>query len=202
MYGCESWTIMKAWVLKNGCFWTVVSEKIPESPLDDKETKPVNLKEISPEYALEGLMLKVKLQLWPPDSKSWLLGTRVWCWERLKAGGKGDDRGWDGWMASLKWAPGVGNGQGSLACCSPWGCKESDTTEWLKWTELNQSILTFYYCWRLLSVKGSISVSLNLHFVYLLCNNICFIHFLCLEFFLIIHLLLKLSLCYLEMWYL
>ena len=139
------------------------------------------------------------LATWCKELTHW---KRHWYWERLKAGGKGDDRGWDGWMASLKWAPGVGNGQGSLACCSPWGCKESDTTEWLKWTELNQSILTFYYCWRLLSVKGSISVSLNLHFVYLLCNNICFIHFLCLEFFLIIHLLLKLSLCYLEMWYL
>ena len=55
----------------------------------------------------------------------------------LKAGGEGDNKGWDGWMASLtRWtwvwvAPGAGDGQGSLACCSPWGCKESDMTEWL-----------------------------------------------------------------------
>ena len=59
---------------------------------------------------------------------------RPWCWERLKAGGEEDDRGWDGWMASpTQWtwvwlAAGVGDGQGSLACCSPWGRKESDTT--------------------------------------------------------------------------
>ena len=68
---------------------------------------------------------------------------RPWCWERLKAGGEGDDRGWDGWMASLTlwiwvgWTPGVGDGQGGLACCSPWGRKESDTTEQLNWIELN-----------------------------------------------------------------
>ena len=66
---------------------------------------------------------------------------RPWCWERLKVGGEGDDEGWDGWMASLtqrtwvllNW---VGDGQGGLACCSPWSCKESDTTEQLNWTEL------------------------------------------------------------------
>ena len=67
---------------------------------------------------------------------------RPWCWERLKVGGEGDDKGWDGWMASLtQWTwvwinSGAGNGQGGLACCSPWGCKESDMTKWLNWTEL------------------------------------------------------------------
>ena len=60
---------------------------------------------------------------------------RPWCWERLKAGGEGDDRGWDGWMASLtQWTwvwvnSRVGDGQGGLACCSPWSHKESDTTQ-------------------------------------------------------------------------
>ena len=80
--------------------------------------------------------------LWPSDVKSWLL-KRPWCWERLKRGGEGDDRGWDGWMASpTQWTwvwvnSRVGDGQGGLACCSTWGRKESDTTEWLNWTELN-----------------------------------------------------------------
>ena len=67
---------------------------------------------------------------------------RPWRWERSKVGGEGDDRGWDGWMASPTpwtwvWVDlGVGDGQGGLACCSPWGHKESDTPERLNWTEL------------------------------------------------------------------
>ena len=60
---------------------------------------------------------------------------------RLKAGGEGDDRGWDGWMTSLmdmsEQALGLGDGQGSLSCCNPWGCKELDMTVWLDWTELS-----------------------------------------------------------------
>ena len=66
---------------------------------------------------------------------------RPWCWERLRAGGEGGDRGWDGWMAlptQWRWVcvtPGVGDRQGGLACCGPWGSKESDMTEWLNWTD-------------------------------------------------------------------
>ena len=64
-----------------------------------------------------------------------------WCWEGLGAGGEGDDREWDGWMVNqldgreFEWTPGVGDGQGGLACCNSWGRKESDTTERLNWTE-------------------------------------------------------------------
>ena len=71
---------------------------------------------------------------------------RLWFWEGLGAGGEGDGRGWDGWMASLtdgyepEWTPGVGDGQGGLACCDPWGRKELDTTERLNWTELNARV--------------------------------------------------------------
>ena len=67
---------------------------------------------------------------------------RPWGSERLKAGREGDNRGWDGWIAlptighEFDQALGVGDGLGSLAFCSPWGCKESDATEWLNWTEL------------------------------------------------------------------
>ena len=75
-------------------------EKTLESLLDCKEIQPVNPKGISPEYSLEGLMLKLQLQYFGhlvqrTDS------LEDWCWERLKARGKGEDRGWDGWMASL-----------------------------------------------------------------------------------------------------
>ena len=95
------------------------------------------VKEISPEYSLEGLMLKLKLQyfghlMWRTDSlgKTLMLGKT----EGRKRRG---DRGWDGWMASpTRWtwawvSLGVGDGQGSMPFCSSWGCKESDTTEWL-----------------------------------------------------------------------
>ena len=86
----------ESWVPKNWCFWTVVLEKTVESPLDCKAIKPV-LKEISPEYSLEGLMLKFQyFGHWCEELTHW---KRPWCWERLKAGGEGDDRGWDVWMA-------------------------------------------------------------------------------------------------------
>ena len=66
---------------------------------------------------------------------------RLWCWEGLGARGEGDDRGWDGWMASLtRWTwvwvnSGVSDRQGGLACCDSWGRKESDSTEPLNWTD-------------------------------------------------------------------
>ena len=67
---------------------------------------------------------------------------RPWCWEGLGAGGEGDDRGWDGWMASPTWWTWIwvnsgvlGDGQGGLVCCDSWGHEESDTTERLNWTE-------------------------------------------------------------------
>ena len=77
------------------------------------------------------------LATWCKELTGW---KRPSCWERLREGGEGDHRRWDGWMASLTrwrwvWASlGIGDVQGSLVCCSPWGHKESDTTEWLNWT--------------------------------------------------------------------
>ena len=87
------------------------------------------LKEISSEYSLEGLLLKLKLQDFG------CLMRRARCWERLKAGGEGaTEDGMVGWHHQLyehvfEEALGVGDGQGSLACCSPWDHKESDMTE-------------------------------------------------------------------------
>ena len=88
------------------------------------------LKEISPEYSLEGLMLKLKLQyfghlMW----KNWLIGKD---WRQEEKGTTEDEMvGWCHWLNGQEQTPGVGNVQGSLACCSPWGRIESDMTEWL-----------------------------------------------------------------------
>ena len=124
----------ESWVLKNWCFWTAVLEKTLESPLDWKEIQPVNPKGNQP-WIFTGRTDAETPTLWLPDVKSWLI-RKDWCWERLKAEGEGDDRGWDAWMASLTrwtwvWARSRRWwGQGSLACCSPRGQKESDTTWW------------------------------------------------------------------------
>ena len=136
MYGCESWTIKKAERRKIDGFELWCWRRLL-SPLDCKEIKPVSPK---------GNQSWNSIRSWNSNTKA-TFGEelthrkRPWCWERLKAGGEGDDRGRDGWMASpTQWtwvwaASGVGDGHGSLACCSPWDCKESDTTERLTWTE-------------------------------------------------------------------
>ena len=86
------------------------------------------------------------LTIWCEELTHW---KRPWCWERRKEGGEGDHTGWDGWMASpTRWtwvwaSPGSWWWRGKLECCSPWGHKESDTTEWLNWTET--SILRHWY---------------------------------------------------------
>ena len=87
--------------LENWCFWTVVLKKTLERvPWTARRSNQSILKEICPDYSLEGLILKLKLQYFGYLSEELTHWKRPWCWERLKAGGEGDDRGWDGWMAS------------------------------------------------------------------------------------------------------
>ena len=94
MYECESWTIKKAEHRRIGPFelwcWRYMNRKI----------KPVHPKG-NQSWSLEGLMLKLKLQTLATWCEEPTYRKRTWCWEQLKAGGEGDDRGWDGWMASL-----------------------------------------------------------------------------------------------------
>ena len=130
------------WVPKNWCFWTVVLEKTLESPLDCKEIQPVHPKEISPGCSLEGLMLKLKLQYFGHLIQRTHSLKKTCCWERLKAGEEGADRGWDGWMASLTWWTWVWasyrawwwTGKPGVLQCM--GSKGLDTTERLNWTEV------------------------------------------------------------------
>jgi len=94
MYGCESWEP------KNWCFWTVVLEKTLVNPLDCKEIQPIHPKGDQSWVFIGRTDAEAETPvLWPPHAKSWLIG-KDWCWEGLGAGGEGDDRGCDGWMAS------------------------------------------------------------------------------------------------------
>jgi len=91
----------ESWAPKNWCFWTMVLEKTLESPLDCKKIQPVHSKGDQSWRFFGRNDAKAETPvLWPPHTKSWLTGKDS-CWEGLGAGGEGDDRGWDGWMASL-----------------------------------------------------------------------------------------------------
>ena len=91
----------ESWALKNWCSWTVVLEKTLESPLDCKEIQSVHLKADQSWVFIGRTDGEAETPiLWPPHAKSWFIGKRPWCREGLEAGGEGDDRGWDGWMAS------------------------------------------------------------------------------------------------------
>ena len=92
------------WALKNWCFWTVLLEKTLESPLDYTEIKPVNPKGNQSWIFIGRTDAEAEAPIpWLPDFKKLTLWEIPWCWERLRAGREGDDRGWDGWMASWTW---------------------------------------------------------------------------------------------------
>ena len=144
MFRCESWTVKKAEHQRIDAFeedWCWRRLLSPWIAWRSSQSIP---KEIIPEYSLEGLMLKIILPiLWPPNLKNWLIGKdpdpgKDWRW---KEKGTIEDE-IVGWHYQLNghefdWAPGLGDGQGSLVCCSPWDPKESDMAEWLNWTTIH-----------------------------------------------------------------
>ena len=123
------------WVLKNWCFWTVVLEKTLESPLDCKEIQPVHPKGDQSWLFIGRTDTEAEiLILWPPDVKNWLIWKEPDAgkdWRQEKGTTEDEIVEWhhrlDG--HEFEQAPGVGDEQGSLACCSPWCRRESDTTE-------------------------------------------------------------------------
>ena len=126
------------WALKNWCFWTGVLEKTLESPLDCKEIQPVNPKGDQSWVFIGRTDAEAETPvLWPPHAKSWLIGKDPDAW-RDWGQEKGTRMRWHHRLDAdeFGWILGVGGGQGSLACFSQWGHKESDTTDWLNWTEL------------------------------------------------------------------
>ena len=146
IYGWENWTIKKAEHQRTDVFELWCWRRLLNIPWTARRSNQSTLKEISPEFSLEGLMLKLKLQYlatWCKELTDW---KRPWCWVRLRVGGEGADRGCDGWKASLtqwKWVwvnswsywwtgrPGMLQSMGS----------QSDTTERLNWTKLVMKIL-------------------------------------------------------------
>ena len=134
--------LKESWAWKNWCFWTVVLEKILESPLDCKEIQLVHPKGDQSWMFIGRTDVEAEtLMLWPPDVKSWLFWKDPDAgedWKQERKGPTEDEMvGWYHWLDrhEFEQAPGVGDGHVSLACCSSWGCKESDTTESLNWTE-------------------------------------------------------------------
>ena len=140
----------ESWAPKNWCFWTVVLEKTLESPLDCKEIQPVHSEGDQPCVFFGRNHAKAETPvLWPPHVKSWLIGKDSNAGRDWGAGGKGDDRGWDGWMASLtRWTwvwvnsrswwwtgrPGVLWFMGSQRVRHDWATE-------LNWTEPNNRII-------------------------------------------------------------
>ena len=99
MYGCESWTVKNAECRRIDPFELWCWRSLLRVPWTARRSNQSILKEINPEISLEGMMLKLKLQ-YSVSCEELTHWKRLWCWEGLGAGGKGDDRGWDGWMAS------------------------------------------------------------------------------------------------------
>ena len=99
MYGYESWTIKKVEQWRIDAFELWCWRRLLRFPWTARRFNQSILKEISPDYSLEGLMLKLKLQYLATWFEELTHLKRPWCWEKLKVGGEGDDREWDGWMA-------------------------------------------------------------------------------------------------------
>ena len=133
----------EGWAPKNWCFWTVMLENTLESPLDCKEIQPVHPKGDQSWVFIGRTDAEAETPvLWPPHVKSWLIGKdsdagRDWGQEE-KGTTEDEMAGWHHRLdvPEFEWIPGVGDGQGGLACCDSWGRKELYTTEWLNWTEL------------------------------------------------------------------
>ena len=143
----------ESWEPKNWCFWTEVLEKTLESPLHCKEIQPVHPKGNQSWIFTGRTDAEAETPIfWPPDGKSWLIWKAPDAgkdWRQEEKGMTEDEMvGWHHWLSGQKfeWTLGVGDGQGGLVCCSPWGCKELDMTERLNWTQLIEIIMWFCCC--------------------------------------------------------
>ena len=165
MYGCESWTVKKAECWRIDAFEPVVLEKTLESPFNGKEVQPVHPKGNQSWIFIGRTDSDAEAPiLWPPDEKNQFIGKDPDAgkdWKQEEKGMTEDETvGWHHWFNAheLGWISGDGEGQRRLACCDSWGCKESDTTERLKWTEW--AIMT--HTWRVPSQPWGYKTEVNL----------------------------------------
>ena len=162
MYGCESWTIKKAEHRKIDAFELWCWRRLLRVPWTARRSNKSILKEISPGRTDAEAETPI---LWLPDAKSWLTGKdpdggKDWGQEE-KGMTKDEMIGWHDRLDGHEFEQvlGVGDGQGSLACCSSWGCKELDMTEWLNWTELITHSSS-YNTWKVFSEEEAYYVSI------------------------------------------
>ena len=148
MYGCEGWTIKKAELRRIDAFELWYWRRLLTVPWTTRRSNQSTLKEIRPEYSLEGLMLKLKLQYFGHLMRRLTHWKRPWCWEGLGAGGEGDDRGWDGRMASSTRWTWVWVNSGSW-----WWTGRPGVLRFMRWqrvnwvTELNWLMTQQSHCW-------------------------------------------------------
>ena len=142
MNGCESWTIKKPERWRTDAFELWCWRRRLRVPWAASSSNQSILKEISPEYSFGRTDAKAETPiLWLPDAKNWLTRKHPDAgkdWGQEKGTTEDEMVGWHHRLNGhgFGWTPGVGDGQGSLACCRSWGHKESDTTERLNWTHL------------------------------------------------------------------
>ena len=131
LYGCESWTIKKAEHHRIDAFELWCLRRLLRVPSTGRRSNQSVLEEINPEYSLEGLMLKLKLQYFGPLCKELTHWKRLWCWEQRKAGGEDEMVWWHHQLSGHEFGQTLGDSEGQRSLSSPWGRKDSDATEWL-----------------------------------------------------------------------
>ena len=182
MYGCESFTIKKVEHRRIDAFELWCWRRLLRIPWTARSSNQSILKEINPEDSLEGLMLTLKLQYFGHIIQRTVSLKRPWCWERLKVGGEGYDRGWDGWRASLtRWTWVWGSSR-----CRWWTGKPGVLQSWVTksltqvgyWTEPKTYNLMFWCTcalWRNYHIKP-VNISRSSH-SYLVCVYVWKCHF-------------------------
>ena len=142
MYGCESWTVKKAECQRIDAFELWCWRRLLRVPWTARRSNHSILNETNLGCSLEDWCWGWNSNTLATSCEELTHGKRPWCWEGLGSGGEGDDRGWHHWLDGheFEWTPAVGDGQGGLACCSPWGLKELDMTEQLNWIKLKRDV--------------------------------------------------------------